>query len=153
MVTPRIRPPRAGFTLIETLVVLIIIGIVVGMVLPQWGKMGKSTKANAAAAVVKTDLQRAFNEAQKNKRPVRIVVDVANRRYEIRDRPTNVLILNRRLTGATTTEYQVSSMTSAPTTIDIFPNGLSSGGIVISVTVRAQTRTVTMTRVGHVRIS
>ncbi|MEX2282864.1 MAG: prepilin-type N-terminal cleavage/methylation domain-containing protein [Gemmatimonadota bacterium] len=154
MATPRTRlPSRAGFTLIETLVVMIIIGIVVGMVLPRWSTMGTSTKANAAAGVVMTDLQRTFNEAQKNKRPVRLVVDVGNRLYTATDRATGAVIFTRRLTGATTTEYQVSGMTSVPATIDVFPNGLASAGIVITITVAAQTRTVTMTRVGHVRIS
>jgi prepilin-type N-terminal cleavage/methylation domain-containing protein len=149
----KIRKPRAGFTLLEIFMVLIIVGIIGTMITPSWAQMGLSTKANAAAGVVQADLQRVFSEAQKNKRPVRLVVDVANRLYTVTDRPSGSVIWVRRFTGATTTEYQLTGMTSAPTTIDVFPNGLASAAIVITVTVRSRTRTVTMTRVGHVRIS
>ena len=147
------RPRRAGFTLIEVLIVLIIVGIVATMVMPSWGRMGQSVKVNAAAGVVQTDLQRMFSEAQKNKRPVRLVVNLSNRRYTVTDRTTGTVIWTRFLSGADS-EFQVTSMAgTTPTTIDIFPNGVASNGIVIRVTIRSQTRTVTMTRVGHIRIS
>jgi type II secretory pathway pseudopilin PulG len=149
---PQLKP-RAGFTLIEAFMVLIIVGIVASMVLPSWGTMGLSTKANAAAGVVQADFQRMFSEAQKNKRPVRLVVVPGNRRYTVTDRATGAVIWTRFFTGATTTEYQLTGMTSSPNIIDIFPNGLSSNAITITVTIRSQTRTVTMSRVGHVRIS
>jgi type II secretion system protein H len=154
MMIPKIRlQSRAGFTLTEVFMVLIIVGIVATMIMPSWGGMGQSTKANAAAGVVMSDLQRVFNEAQKNKRPVRLVVNGTSRLYTATDRATGAVIFTRRFSGATTTEYQLTGMTPASSTIDVFPNGLASAGITITVTVASQTRTVTMTRVGHVRIS
>jgi type II secretion system protein H len=151
---------RAGFTLIEAFVVLIIVGLVASMVMPNWGKLGLSTKANAAAGVVQSDLQRMFSEAQKNKRPVRLVVSPNNRRYTVTDRATGAVMWTRYFMGATNTttvEYQLTLMRanggSSNVTVDVFPNGLASAGIVIEVSVRSETRTVTMTRVGHIRIS
>jgi type II secretion system protein H len=149
----KITKPRAGFTLLEVFVVLMIVGIVATMVMPSWGKLGVATAANAAAGVVQSDLQRMFNEAQKNKRPVRLAFNLANRRYTVTDRATGSLIWIRYLSGPTS-EFQVTSMAgTTPTTIDIFPNGLSSNPITVVVTIRSETRTVTMSRVGHVRIS
>lgn len=153
----KITKPRAGFTLLEVFVVLMIVGIVATMVLPSWGTMGLSTKTNAAAGVVQADLQRMLSEAQKNKRVVRLVVVPTNRRYTVTDRATGTVIWTRLFTGATTTEYQLTGMTangvSSNTTIDFFPNGLASNAITITVTIRSETRTVTMSRVGHIRIS
>jgi type II secretory pathway pseudopilin PulG len=149
----KIMKTRVGFTLLEVFVVLIIVGIIVTMVMPSWGKLGLSTTANAAAGVVQADLQRMFSEAQKNKRPVRLVVNLSNRRYSVTDRGTGTIIWTRFLSGPTS-EFQVTSLAgTTPTTIDVFPNGFSSNAITFVITIRSETRTVTMSRVGYVRIS
>ena len=157
--TPDRRP---GFTLLEVAVVLIIIGITATMVYPSFTRMSRSTRANAAANVVMSDLRFFVNTASKNKRVVRLVVDGTNRRYTATDRASGEVIRQRSLAASTTNEVAVSALTSGPnvasltsaaTTIDIFPNGTSSSSLVVRVAVASQVLTVTMTRVGSVRIS
>jgi type IV fimbrial biogenesis protein FimT len=153
---------REGFTLLEVLVVLIIFGITATMVYPSFSRMSRSTRSNAAANVVMSDLRFFVNSASKNKQVVRLVVDGANRRYTATDRATGAVIRQRSFATSSTNEVAVSTLTSGPnvasltsaaTTIDIFPNGTSSGSLVVRVAVASRTLTVTMTRVGHVRIS
>ena len=143
---------RPGVTMVELVFVLIIIGIAGTMAAPRFAGMSHSTKTNAAAAVIQTDLRRAFSEATKNRRPVRITFTNASQRYTVTDRQSGAVIWTRYLSG-NTAEYSVASMVAAPTSIDIFPNGIASASLVVTVTVVTQSRRVNMTRVGNVRIT
>jgi type IV fimbrial biogenesis protein FimT len=145
---------RAGFTLLEVLVVLIIFGVTATMVYPSFTRMSRSTRANAAANVVMSDLRFLVSSASKNKQVVRLIVDGGNKRYTATDRASGEVIRQRSFAASSTNEIAVSSMTpSSSTTIDIFPNGTASAALVVTVTVASLTRTVTMTRVGAVRIT
>lgn len=148
----RLKAKRPGVTMIELLFVLLIMGIAGTMAAPRFAGSSHSVKANGAAAVIQTDLRRAFSEATKNRRPVRITFVNASQRYTVTDRQSGAVIWTRHLGGATA-EYAVRTLVAAPVTVDIFPNGISSAALVVTITVITQTRRVSMTRVGNVRIT
>jgi type II secretory pathway pseudopilin PulG len=132
--------------------VLIIIGVVGSLVYPRLASLNDANRANQAAAIVRSDLQMFITEAVKRKRPLRLVLVPANRYYRLIDRQSSAQLSERYLTGASA-EYNVNSMTASVTTLDIFPNGIASGGLVVTVTVAGQQRQITLTRVGFVRVS
>lgn len=76
------RSIRGGFTLVEVLVVVAILGIAAGIVVPQMINSGSLTIQGAARRVV-ADLLIAQNEAIAHGTTCRVVVDPENNRYEL----------------------------------------------------------------------
>jgi hypothetical protein len=51
-----------------------------------------------------------------------------------------------------TSEYKLSTLTFVPTTFDVFPNGVSSSPVTITLANGDYTRTITASSAGFVRI-
>lgn len=81
---------RGGFTLIEVLVVVAIIGIAGAVVVPQMLKSSTLT-VQAAGRMVIADLLYAQNEAIAQQRPRRLVFDVDGNSYRMTDDQDNTL--------------------------------------------------------------
>lgn len=140
---------RTGFTLIEMIITLVVIAILAAAGTPMVSRAIAHSRVNNSAGVVAGDLQMAFSLAGRQRAPLRIVVNPSARSYQIRNRAGTVI--RQRLLGDNS-DLRVSTMTSSVTSLDIFPNGLSSGPIAITVGINGYTRTITMTRVGQVRV-
>lgn len=80
----RKRRARRGFTLVEILVVLVIIGIAAAMVVPRLGNTGDIQASSAARAAV-ANLQYAQNEAIVRQAPITVAFDIDQESYELRD--------------------------------------------------------------------
>lgn len=79
------RTSRAGFTLIEILAVVVILGIASAIVIPQIGSNG-DLKATAGARIVMADLIYAQNRAIATQTWNYLKFDVANNTYSVLDR-------------------------------------------------------------------
>ena len=148
---PQGRRNQPGFTIIELAVVIILIGISIAIVAPRFGPIMQGTRANQAANVIQSDMQRIFSEAIKNKRVVRITFNNTNMTYTVTDRTSNEEIFKQYFSG-TQSEYALTSFEATPTTVDVFPRGVSSAALTINIGVVNENRRVTMTRVGHTRV-
>ena len=140
---------RAGITLIEMIIVVVVVGILAAIVIPKISQLTARSKANEAAAIVQRDLERSFSIAARLRKPVDIVADNSGRYYQVKDNVGGTIRLNRRLFA--TDEYGVQVMTFSPTTITVQPNGVASGALTVTLSFLGATRVVTMTRVGLVR--
>jgi prepilin-type N-terminal cleavage/methylation domain-containing protein len=143
---------RRGFTLVEVLVVTIIVGITLGFAAPTLGRALAEQRMQRAAAVIATDLRQAPSLAARQKAPIRMVIDEANRSYTLVDRSSGTTIVTRRLAGSGA-EFQVATLVATPAQIDFFPNGIASGNATIIVRAAGQRRVISLTRAGHVRVS
>ncbi len=76
---------RSGFTLIEILVVVVILGIASAIVIPQIGARG-DLKASAGARVIMADLMYAQNRAIATQTWHYVKFDTAGNRYSVLDR-------------------------------------------------------------------
>jgi prepilin-type N-terminal cleavage/methylation domain-containing protein len=82
------RESRRGITLIELLMVVAIMGIIVGMVVPQFDP-GVADQLQSAAMVISADLDYARSLAIANNSQYTVTFDIQNNRYFIHHSGTN----------------------------------------------------------------
>lgn len=147
----RFLSSRAGFTVIEMLIVVVILGIAATFATPAVSRFIRHDRVNRAATIVVADLQNVFAVAGRQRAPVRLTADNSARTYTITDRKTGTVIRTRDF--GSTSEYSLTALVLNPTTIDVFPSGVSSAALTATITNGDYTRTVTASTAGFVRIT
>jgi prepilin-type N-terminal cleavage/methylation domain-containing protein len=141
-----------GFTITELLIVLILAGIIGGFAMIQAGKTLAHTSVQQAAAVIATDMKLAHSLAARAREPVRISIDTANRIIRVVDYNASTTVYSVRRYG-NADDMPVERMSANDTTRLVFPTGLTSGLLEITVRTGDERRRVSMTRAGQVRIT
>jgi prepilin-type N-terminal cleavage/methylation domain-containing protein len=147
------RGGELGFTMIELVLVVVVIGILTAMMVPRVGRVLLASQVRRSAAIVASDLERAFTLAARNRQPMRINCTCGQGTYRIEDRVPNV-----RLSRSLSVDSDLGRMTLTFTTpdnvlpVEVYPNGVANKTLTVTVTGGATTRTVTMSTVGQVRI-
>jgi type II secretion system protein H len=143
---------RRGFTLIEALVVITLMGIAVLIAMPAIGRSIAKTRVQRASAVMATDLKTAFAISAQQRRPVRVTVGEADRVFRVQSRTGDTTYLQTYYDGST--ELVLRQMTAEPDTLLIFPGGLAAGMISVTMeTTPGNQRLITASRAGQVRIT
>jgi Tfp pilus assembly protein FimT len=127
------------------------LGIMVGMVAPNVSKDISHSRVNSAARVIAADLEQALSMAGRQRRPVRVVIDGSAKEIRLIDRVSGNLISRRALGDLS--EYKLYSVAGAPSTVDLLPHGVATASTIVTISAGGYSRTVTMTRGGHVRLS
>jgi len=141
-----------GFSLFEVAIVMVIIGILAAMTGPAMSRIVRHQRVNRAAMVIVADMQNAFAVAARQREPVRIQADASTRSYQFIDRKTGNVLRIRAFYGDTS-EYRLSSLVFHPsTTIDVFPNGVSSVADTIDLANGDYSKQITMSTAGFVRV-
>jgi prepilin-type N-terminal cleavage/methylation domain-containing protein len=141
---------RAGFSLTEMLIVVVILGILAGITTPKIAKVIRQQRVNKAAAVVAADLQNVFAMAGRQRAPVHMAGNASQKSYTFSDRKTGAVLQTRSF--GTGTEYQITSLTFDPAVVDMFPNGISTSRLTVTIGNGDYTRTITATTAGFVRV-
>lgn len=102
--TGRIR--AAGYTLVEVLVVVTIIGIAAAVVVPQMLAAGSMTLQGAGRMII-ADLLYAQNDAVVQMRPRKMIFDVDQNTYRLTDGEGNPISVNWRTGGSGLGSYSV----------------------------------------------
>jgi type II secretion system protein H len=140
---------RRGFTAIEMVMVLVILGIIAAFGYPSMAAQLRRTRVNQASQVLAADLEIASALAARDRRPM--VFEGRSGDYLIRDRNTGVVRFRRTL-GAQS-EYGVRNLHFEPPRVEFFPSGMTSSPMRVDLTTIGYTRKVQMTRAGYVRVS
>ena len=136
----------------ELLVVIGIMGILAAMTGPAISRIVRHQRTNRAAMVITADLQNAFAVAARQREPVRIQADAASRSYQFIDRKSGNVLRIRTFYGDTS-EYRLSSLVFTPTTIDVFPSGISSSPVRIDLANGDYSKVITASSAGFIRVS
>lgn len=143
---------RAGFTITEVLIVLILVGIIGGFAFARVGTMLAQTNVQRAASVVAADLKLAHSMAGRQRAPVRISIDPSARIFRIVDAATPTNVYSERHFHAEG-EYPLDTFLTTETALLVYPNGLADNPVKITLRAGGWTRIVNMTRAGQVRVS
>ncbi|HEV7364928.1 MAG TPA: type II secretion system protein [Gemmatimonadales bacterium] len=105
---------RRGFTLIEALTVIVIIGLMVGIAIPRSGV--STYRANSGAQVVTSALIYAQRQAISRQADTRVAFDVANNELRIHEDSTNdnIINFNERVTATALPEGMTFGRGAAP---------------------------------------
>ena len=144
---------RAGFTLTELLMVIVILGILATLATPRVYQTVARSKVKQAAGVVAADLEQAVALAARRRQPVVVSLE-SPATYTIRDRVasgTGTLRLQRAMT--LTGDQGVSTLTFSRTPLQVFPNGTTDGAFTVTLGGAGLTKTVTVSAAGQVRIN
>jgi len=141
---------RRGFTLIEAVIVVAILGIMAAVASPRMSGMTERQRVDRASLIVASDIRAAFSSAARGRVPVRVDFVFTNRRYAITNRVTGDTIIQRDLSVG---DMRVSGMTGPSATFDVFPSGVATVADTIMVGGATQYhRRVAVSRVGAVRV-
>jgi Tfp pilus assembly protein FimT len=143
---------RFGFSIIELIVIVGIIGIMATIAGPAIARIVRHQRVNRATTVITSDLQNAFAVAARQREPVRIQADNANRSYQFIDRKSGTVLRIRTFYGDTS-EYRLSKLDFQPTTLDVFPNGISSAPLQVDLGNGDYEKQIKASTAGFVRIT
>lgn len=141
----------AGFSMLEMLIVMLILGIAASFATPAVSRAIRHDRVNRAATLVMADLQNVFAVAGRQRAPVRFTADNSARTYAVADRSTGTVLQSRDF--GSNSEYGLTALVLSPTTMDVFPSGVSSAALTATITSGDYSRTVTASTAGFVRIS
>jgi len=133
------------------LIVSAVLGIPAAMLAPRIAMVMTRAGTGQAASVVAFDLERAVTLAARERKPVRITCDCANGSYTITDRASGTVLVTRKVAGPTA-HMNVQTLAFSTTPVDVFPSGMASGPLTVTLTSSGTSRQVTMSAGGVIRL-
>ena len=140
-----------GFTVLELIVVMTIVGILAAVTVPRIAQVNTQNKVQRAANALQSEIQQAFAIAGRNRQPVKFLWDAASLQVRVTDRPATKIYRKTGL-GAGSFGFSASEVTIAPTVLTVFPNGLASDTLYMKVSKSGFSKTVRVSKSGMTRI-
>jgi len=144
-------PPRAaGFTLLELVIVLVIMGMATAITFPTISRITTHSRVNQAAMVVAQDLSLAASAAARERKPIRIARGADRASITLSERAGGKLLSTRWLGRGDA--YGLDSIAFSVSPVDLFPSGMTSSALSVMLWSGTYSRQVTMSRAGWVRV-
>jgi Tfp pilus assembly protein FimT len=136
--------------MVEVGLTVVVLGLLTLIATPKVGALIHHSRVNRTAAVVAADLEAAFATAARQRKPVRLTCVCDSTRYRVVDRAGGTVRMSRTLNGDT--DFGVSTLAFSTNPVEIFPSGVASSPLTVTITGGGRTRQITMTTAGQVRI-
>lgn len=138
---------RVGFSLIEVLIVMIMVGVLLSTALPRVGRQINRDRAQRAAMVVHGMLDEAGAIAARIDTPV--TVTYASGTLSIKNRATNEVYRARSFGSAQ--DLRATIALSPNIGVQIFPNGRANAALTVTLSYDTYSTTVSRSTAGIVR--
>jgi type II secretion system protein H len=151
----RTAPRRLGFTLLELLLVVILIGIVATIAIRSVGDTIMRDRVQKVAAVLSADIEQGYAIAARQRAPVRMLIDSGAMTISFVDRADPTMKFRTR--SLKKGDMALGWISTSRTSIDILPSGLATDTLSLRLGTYSKanstySRTLRMTRAGMVRI-
>lgn len=148
VISRRLRP-RRGFSLLEMLTVVVLIGLLASISIGKTRDILTQNRVYRASTVIQTNVEVAWALAARNRRPIRISWNATKRQMSITDRAGTSF--QRTVLGQEAYGLPPGSVTFVPDTIEVFPNGLANSDLLITLSTTGVTKKVRVSRAGLVQ--
>lgn len=142
-----IRRPRRGFSLIEVLMVVVLIGILLSVAIPSVGRQVTRDRVQRSAMVVQGMLDDAAAFAVRRRAPVQVTLSGGT--LLVTDRESGDVLRSRSF--GPEQDLRATLAMSPAAGITIFPNGRADSGLRINLSGGGASETVSRTPTGLVR--
>jgi len=139
-----------GYTVIELLIVMIIIGVLAGITYARMAPTIEGARVRGAASLLAGDLQYAQVLAARQRLPVVIAVNSGALTYQIADRAGTVF---RTRDFGTAGDFDLTEVSATPASLEVFPNGVSAQSATYTLGIGGNRQRVTFSRAGQVRVT
>jgi hypothetical protein len=129
---------------------IVVLGLLTLIATPRVSRFISHSRVNRTTSVVAADLEAAFTMAGRQRKPVRLACACDSTLYRVTDRAGGTVRLARWLSADE--EYGVTGLAFSATPVDIFPSGVASSPLTVTISAGGYSRQVTMTTAGQVRI-
>jgi hypothetical protein len=105
----------------------------------------------AASNALNAQMRSAFSLAARQRKPVTLFYDDVSGEVRVKNRADTTVYT--RIALKNTSEYMLDSVTMTPSTIQVFPNGVSSSAFTIRLANGNFARTISVARTGLSRVT
>lgn len=141
------RGRRTGFTLIEILIVVVLVGILLGVAIPRVGTSVRQDRVQRAAMVAQGMLDEASLFAARRRTPVNVAI--SGSWLQVTDRASGT-VLRQRSFGAGQ-ELNATLAINPTGGVTIFPNGRASAALSLTLSGSGESVVVSRTTTGILR--
>jgi prepilin-type N-terminal cleavage/methylation domain len=141
---------RRGFSILELITVVVVVGVLATISAGKVQEIMTQQRIYRASNIVQTDVEAAWALAARNRRPIRITWDSANRQMRVTDRDATT---NFRRTSLGRDPYGLppGSVRFSRNTLEVYPNGLANDSLFITFSTTGVARKILVSRAGTVQ--
>jgi len=137
--------------MLETMVVLVVVGVLSTMSIGKLHKILVQQRVTRAANSLRSDIEGAFTIANRNRAPVRITWNSTKMQLQVTNR-AGTTYFRRTPFGKEAYGLSASNVTFSSSPVEVYPNGFANSALTITVTLEGNTKTVSVSRAGLVRV-
>jgi len=149
----RIIGKRRGFSLVELMIVIALIGILTSIAIPSWNRYRQNADLKTAARGIAGDVFNMKQRAVSEQTRYRIIFDLANHRYQLIKGSTGNDVIQTRDLSEYGPGITLTKTTFTNDTVNFFTRGTTDWGTVSLKNSRESTATVTLNPVGRTHVS
>lgn len=138
---------RRGFTLLELLIVMVIVGLLLAVAVPSVGRSISADRVNRAALVVQSMLAEAGQLSARRGQPLTVTLSSGSLRINLRS--TGAALKQRQF--GNTSDMRATLAINPSGGVTVFPNGRGSAALTVTLTGGGETVTVTRSTTGVIR--